>query len=167
MTSQACVVSLDRVVDLVFYCALFSTASYPARFLLADAIDLFSDWVRRLRRVAALERLIGRCHIAILTYIYRAIELWFLLNQPKSDCIYYFPIHLKPNEIPVWLQINRKMVNTIKFWLNNTNQKIIYLVNSYEWSFMSLVPIFFYLKNIFFYFSPRKTSSRNESVFSE
>ena len=30
----------------------------------------------------------------------KEIDFWFLLNQPKSDCIYHFSIDFKPNAIP-------------------------------------------------------------------
>ena len=29
----------------------------------------------------------------------REIDLWFVLNSPKSDCIYHFPVDFEPNGI--------------------------------------------------------------------
>ena len=51
-----------------------------------------------------------------------------LYTQRKSDCIHDFPIYLEPNVIAFGFEINRKLINTIRFQLisqwNEINQLI-------------------------------------------
>ena len=53
-------------------------------------------------------------HSKIDLYVWD-IDFWFLLNQPKSNWIYYFPIDVERNS--VWFQTNRTIVKTIRFRL--------------------------------------------------
>ena len=39
--------------------------------------------------------------MSIKRHTHIEIDFQFLLNQPKSDCIYHFPIDLEPNGNPL------------------------------------------------------------------
>ena len=48
------------------------------------------------------------CFNFCFTWRIRVKNYKLLLNQPKSYCVYHFPIHLEPNEIPFGSKLTRQ-----------------------------------------------------------
>ena len=59
-------------------------------------------------------QLLQQCKKArnLVTYLHKEIYFCFLLNQPKSGCVYHCPIDFKPNGTPFRSKSIEKLVNT-------------------------------------------------------